>query len=518
MKTLSRLAYTLGLALTLFSQHPLDASATEFPEDILSNALTDAKEVDAIEENVTHYTSRNSTEAKVSFSAYLEVSSKKAPSLIEAKASIAKQLIYIISPLQRARTASVLGVYDLSNINILPKSGTKDTFTISYDYKGTMAVANSQLDKLNIFIPNTIEPFMDKLFVDGKIKCVVEEGVTRDFIWYHWFPPTETCPDKYHGCPAFEGCPIQQDKDYQKISAKVERIANTTKTYPEYQRYVDQNDTIKIFVFLSKSDHGKDFDTLIKDFDEVKDTIKPLVDKYEYKLASETKKWDYGVNDYVNLDNYLKNNLKFSERQWTDAERKFIPTKGIEPYYLTRLEKQTTSGIKIQIDFFFGETQWSDKSKVFQTLWKNAMENYSVILYDGHSGVGKNLQLNRIEASQGFKINIPKDKYQFILFASCVSYSYYPLTYFQRKATEADPTGFANLEVMTNGTESSFNMNDKYAGLIIRAIDSWANGTKTFSYQEIMGMSADYLVGIMGDDDNTTIPPSLPVIAPNPWM
>ena len=88
-----------------------------------------------------------------------------------------------------------------------------------------------------------------------------------------------------------------------------------------------------------------------------------------------------------------------------------------------------------------------------------------------------------------------------------MSYSYYPRIYFDRKKTEASPTGSKNLDILTNGAESLFGSTAIYAQAAVVMLDDWASGTRTWSYQELAAQGrTDFLYGIMGDEDNPTAP------------
>jgi hypothetical protein len=70
-----------------------------------------------------------------------------------------------------------------------------------------------------------------------------------------------------------------------------------------------------------------------------------------------------------------------------------------------------------------------------------------VIIYEGHSGLGGNLNIPELEEKAG-KFQFPKKK-QIFYFDSCSSYSYY-LDHFNAYKTKT------NIDVVTNGLSSYF--------------------------------------------------------------
>ena len=135
-------------------------------------------------------------------------------------------------------------------------------------------------------------------------------------------------------------------------------------------------------------------------------------------------------------------------------------------------------------------------SRPFHYLFKNALEHSSVMIYDGHSGLGAHLDIPSIEEMEGFKIERNPKDYQIFFLNSCSSYSYYNLSYHQLKERR-HPTKY--LDVLANGLETAFDETQTSNLALIRAIDQWATRGKKQTYQSLAKtMEADNLFFVSG--------------------
>jgi hypothetical protein len=119
------------------------------------------------------------------------------------------------------------------------------------------------------------------------------------------------------------------------------------------------------------------------------------------------------------------------------------------PYYLYTKEVTLSSGdtINIEVRSLLVETAVESRSKIFAHFFKEAVRKADVIIYEGHSGLGGNLNIPELEEKAG-KFQFPKKK-QIFYFDSCSSYSYY-LDHFNAYKTKT------NIDVVTNGLSSYF--------------------------------------------------------------
>jgi hypothetical protein len=89
------------------------------------------------------------------------------------------------------------------------------------------------------------------------------------------------------------------------------------------------------------------------------------------------------------------------------------------------------------------------KHVTFAKFLREAIRSSDVVIYEGHSGLGANLELSAIEKRAGGRIDFDRAKRQLFFFDSCSSYSYYLGMFDGRK----DP---GTLSVMSNGLASLF--------------------------------------------------------------
>jgi hypothetical protein len=93
------------------------------------------------------------------------------------------------------------------------------------------------------------------------------------------------------------------------------------------------------------------------------------------------------------------------------------------------------------------------------------------------------------------------DQYQIYGFFGCSSYSYYNLSYVAANASNADPEGMKNADIITNGVTGSFGSMTDFTVKTLTPIFTWsARGTRT-TWQQIMNSYSErFLTGVNGDE------------------
>jgi hypothetical protein len=101
----------------------------------------------------------------------------------------------------------------------------------------------------------------------------------------------------------------------------------------------------------------------------------------------------------------------------------------------------------------------------------------------------------------GVPIKMNRSQYQIYGFFGCSSYSYYNQSYFAAKASDGDPDGTKNMDIITNGVTGSFGSMTDFTIKTLSPILNWsARGTRT-SWQQIMNSySKRFLTGVNGDE------------------
>ena len=183
-----------------------------------------------------------------------------------------------------------------------------------------------------------------------------------------------------------------------------------------------------------------------------------------------------------------------------DQVNSIIPmAKGVAAPYVMEFVKIANSKL-LRYRLIFCETAfYSNNSVNFHFLLADALKNEGLVIYAGHSGIGRNLNLKMIESERKIKINL-STRYQIMFFGSCLPYAYYMDMFFSRKASPQDVNGTKNLEILGYAKEGHFGNKDSYR--LIGALNSFAeNGVKT-SYQKIVSGNPVDFYGVIGDEDN----------------
>ncbi len=132
-------------------------------------------------------------------------------------------------------------------------------------------------------------------------------------------------------------------------------------------------------------------------------------------------------------------------------------------------------------------------------IFTDLLQSKELIVYNGHSFYGSLDALNRVTS-------YPLERYQILFMNSCWSYEYYTKQVFTHKATELDPTGWRDADVVNNTTYAYFPqmststhkiMSNLLAGAESLGVDDEG---RRFSWQNIIGIMNDEAMGICPED------------------
>lgn len=408
------------------------------------------------------YVGSNSTEAVMSYDGVVQYEGAKAPSLKKMKEIIESQVEHTIGPMSAANyTAVPKGDHVISEVKLLSKS--EGTYSIGYKYKGTIVLENGPKTTYDIVMPVNPETIYEAGFVGNHNPCTDHHYQSEGDFWYFWSPYND-------------GCKLKKDKDFVIVKTKIERFENTKLSYPEYHNLPDANGDINIHIFFGMDDNAKGRNPL--------------------------NSGDINAENYRQFRDYLLEK-GYTAKKWTAAEiNKIAKTKdGANPYV------ETIKKGNIVYRFFFGPSAIDEDSLAFHWFYKDAIENSSVMIYGGHSGLGGHLDLASIEENLGEEIKFNTKKYQIFFFDSCTSYKYYNTQYFERKATTKDPNGTKKLDIFTNGLSTYFHVmpdsNKAIAVAFEKALGYAQSGNGFVSYQTLAKqIDSDNLFGVTGDEDN----------------
>lgn len=409
------------------------------------------------------YVGSNSTEATLEFNGAIQYQFAQTPSEKSIRKAIESQLKDLVGPMAWASDHAVpKGDHVLTNIKVLGKIGKMSN--IIYHYKGTAVVTNGPVDSYNIIMPINPATIYQKSMV-GKINpCTEEHAQFESSFWYYWSPERP-------------GCKLVKDKDYFVIKAKLTRFTSTKLTYPEYQNLPDEKGNITIHVLFGMN----------------------IVTNERNPLKSQ----DVNSLNYKSFRTYLLEK-GYTAKTWTaDQIRAIAKTQNdADLPFVETIQKG-----KIIYRFFFGATGIYEHSQAFHWFYRDAIQNASIIIYTGHSGLGKHLVLDEIEDDLGVEVKFNTKRYQIFFFDSCTSYRYYNNIYFDRKKTLEDPKGTKKLDILTTGRATYFDSmkysNAAIASALESAIQHAITGTNFVSYQTLAKrIDSGNLFGINGDEDN----------------
>lgn len=279
----------------------------------------------------------------------------------------------------------------------------------------------------------------------GANYCTDEHYNSEDDFWYFWNPRQE-------------GCPISKD-DLIEITGYLKPIPNTEKTYPYYDKLLGDNGngkTVKITYLIGVDESFKAGDLGSGTFREAFDLLRAS----NFKVQSSIRR------------------------------RSILTYK--------------TADYDVEVDMRLVDP----KSDQFVAAAADGMENSDIFIYDGHSGLGGYLYVERFEETLGRPLRLKKDKNQIFYFNGCSTFAYYNADYFDLKSTENDAPGRKNLDVITTTIGATFDIGARHD---VAVITSLVDGSRP-SWQTIMDRvykadkSQTALTHVNGDEDNPSSP------------
>lgn len=409
-------------------------------------------------QNEPSYFGQSVQETKIEFNSFLYVS--KSVKVVNEK-TIATNLntVYKYMLGKIHETGSIAGKYNFTLQKV--ESVNDELYRVYYNFKGK-GVFPKGLKTLNlhtVYFPNSLYKMSNNLC--HKPDADVDAGN----FWYDW---NET----------LEGCPLKLNYHFGIVTAQLNPITETVRTFPEYDRLIVNNE-VNISTFFGYADYSI---------------------RERQPIATKSGKIDLGTKQFLDFRDFLVNQMGMSVREWSENElRQVFNPKNIEnlPYVL-EFTKVTAKGL-IRIKSVYAQTGLYHNSRGFHVFYQRALKNDAVVLYDGHSGIGKNINLNLIEESLGYKVTF-NPNYQIVFMGSCLPYAYYTDMYFGRKVNTSDVNGTKNLDILAYAKEAHFGNGDNKT--IVYAIDRYMTNTKKMSYQEIIGLKPLDFFGVIGDEDN----------------
>jgi hypothetical protein len=289
--------------------------------------------------------------------------------------------------------------------------------------------------------------------------------------WYFWNPYQRGCP--------------QSTKDFlTTVTATLKPERSTAQTWPRYKEFFGDNGNGKklLVTFLVGIDESfKKSDLGVQGFEK------------NFRLLTEGKKL---LKDQaaVEAELLLPGEVKLL-RSTPDDEDVVFKVETNEKRY----RKLTLEGRNYSVELHMHLV--NPDSSNFVKLAVDGLQKSDLFIYDGHSGLGGYLSVGRLFGDR--RKTLPQDKYQIFFFNGCSTFSSYNFDFFQLKATDEDPAGTKNLEILTTSVPASFTRGPGSNSWLIRGL---FNGQKA-KWQRIVDdiyrvdPEDSALTAVNGDED-----------------
>jgi hypothetical protein len=309
-----------------------------------SSDVIDPNVIAQADEGVDYYGSKNQ-EASFSLQSYTFFGkSNGVPSQMTIENDVKTKVKYIFGYMRRSATPA--GINPKYKITTLKIETTDTKYKVYYQISGK-GVFTSGLNSYTFLIPISHSTIYER----SQGLCSIADGdkIDASIFWYHWFP-------------AVPGCPLVENVDYIKYSSVLTPLANTTSTYPEYNRLFSTG-SLNISMFFGITNYA--------DTNWNPNTSQSTVAK-----------------NYAHQRNRLVNIYKMQSRVWSENEVRqyYNPPVGKPIPYIEEFTKITPKG-PVNFRFFFGNTGLAHDSKAFHIFLKSALATSQVVMYDGHSGI-----------------------------------------------------------------------------------------------------------------------------------
>jgi hypothetical protein len=303
--------------------------------------------------------------------------------------------------------------------------------------------------------------------------CTDEHYNTEGDFWYFWDPDQKGCGLKGDDKQVYRG---------EGLLSRIDKLKRPT--YPEYNKLLGDNGNSNAFdirIFFGYIDEKVNIKPNRRD-----DAFRSMLDLEKSLKDQDFKKTEENVGFRETKSGMVKdggNILRKYQKEINYSKLKSDPV-----------------DVRIQVllsDTSVEAAERSDKPDLtFHHYLIPAFKEADLLLYDGHSGLGANLDLKRLD-----RFRFDKDKYQIFVFNGCSTYPYYNGAFFAAKGGRR----LNNLEVVTSGLPTlSSTSASNMASIMNRFLDG-----KLATYQTIMreledsnGDAGTYLSAVNGDEDN----------------
>lgn len=400
-------------------------------------------------------------------------------------------------------TATISNDYQITLTSLKPSNTGQNLIILTYNFSGKVLVhrdffgegGQAKTGKLPITLP--LNPLTIYQLGVRQIKVPVDEhhpNGERELAWFN------LCTDVHYNSDGdffyfwdpdrinrsgrewrYPNCPLREDNvNVLRLTGSIKRLPNSYQKYFEYDRLYSKK-KLKISLFLGYLSDVEDFETPNMD-DYIWDGLKEIDKRIKAEGFTVTGRYDhYAFDEGTLIEGGINTYIKYLKT-------------GITRDIVRAGEKNPTMDVEIEI--LLSDTSIGSEDGAFHHFYRHALKNSDIIIYDGHSGLGANLDLDSIDAKLA-----NSSKYQIVYLNGCSGYPYFKDMYFDAKAG-----GTKNLDLILSGIAT---LSDTVAGNMMAFMEGFMSGkTLNTSYilQKIEAANFDangsYLTGVMGEQDN----------------
>jgi hypothetical protein len=403
----------------------------------------------------------------------------------EALAQIDAQVQHLMGIFQSAtfekqvKSKGTIGeTYDVKFTKI--EDGSEDgRKLVTYEFRGKTVFdkkifGSDRRAAIPIKLPLAADKIYRQSSSGSRNPCTDEHYNSEDDFWYFW-DPDQT------------GCGLKGDtRNVIRTEGRLQRLDKLTRpTYPEYDRLFGENGngkTLDVRIFFGYNDDERILTRPNKRDDAFQAMRLVEADLRRRKFQQ--------VEEIAGF-------RETATGRMTDGGsilRSFVKT--------MRYPKATPDSVEVRIQMLLSDTSIGADSRrekpdfTFHHYLIPAFKEADVLLYDGHSGLGANLDLKSLE-----RFRFDREKYQIFFFNGCSTYPYYNGSFFEAKGGRE----LNNLEVVTTGLPTLSNVSaPNMLAVLNQLLDP-----KLYTYQTIMRKleksnkrSGTFLSAVNGDEDN----------------
>lgn len=295
--------------------------------------------------------------------------------------------------------------------------------------------------------------------------CTDEHYNSEGDFWYFWDPKQK-------------GCKLASDKKVVlNIKGQLKVIPNSKNRYPNYKQLYGSNGndkTLQITLLIGYIDDLPNYKV---------GNTKDISYANFMTIGRDLEK--RGFTSMRDSDHYKDNfRITYSGREIKGAN--FLR------HYFSTIQTEDGRTLKVVVRMLLADTDIGSMDSTFHNFLVPAFEESDVLIYDGHSGLGANLDISSFP-----DVQFDKNKYQLFFFNGCSSYSYYNGMFFEAKG------GTKNLDIVNSGLETSSDSVVRNANAFLRNIISGklaSYGTILHYLEQSNGIeNGTYLTGVTGE-------------------